>query len=147
MAYRCFGSRSLTAAEWVVVAQTCVTLPCAAIAVRMARLPTAVRLVAGSRRSHVKPHASIPPARLAAIVRGVAVRLGFRCLPQALTLHRLLIRRGFDSDVRVGAELRSRFQAHAWVQHDGRSLLGPAVGAMPEIWRASSARTQAGVSR
>jgi hypothetical protein len=82
------------------------------------------------------------------------VRLGFRCLPQALTLHRLLIRRGFESDirvgaanVRVGAELRGRFQAHAWVQHDGQSLLGPAVGAMPEIWRASSARTQAGVSR
>ena len=46
------------------------------------------------------------------------------CLTQALALQRLLARHGYVSIVQVGAcSVDGRFVAHAWVEHDGHSLL------------------------
>ena len=45
------------------------------------------------------------------------------CLSQSLTLTRLLHRRGILSTLRLGARVVDRkFDAHAWVEHDGRVL-------------------------
>lgn len=47
------------------------------------------------------------------------------CLVQALALHILLARAGHDSRVRIGVTNRSRtLDAHAWVELNGRILLG-----------------------
>lgn len=47
------------------------------------------------------------------------------CLAQALALQRLLARNGYASVVQVGAcNVDGRFVAHAWVEHEGHSLLG-----------------------
>jgi transglutaminase superfamily protein len=47
------------------------------------------------------------------------------CLTQALALHRLLARHGHCSIIQVGVcNIDGRFLAHAWVEHDGRTLLG-----------------------
>lgn len=47
------------------------------------------------------------------------------CLTQALALQRLLVRHGYGATVQVGAcNLDGRFLAHAWVEHEGQSLLG-----------------------
>jgi transglutaminase superfamily protein len=47
------------------------------------------------------------------------------CLTQALALHRLLARHGHCSIVQVGVgNVDGRFLAHAWVEHNGKTLLG-----------------------
>jgi len=46
------------------------------------------------------------------------------CLTRALTLHRLLSRYGYRSNVQFGIRhADSRFAAHAWVEHEARLLL------------------------
>jgi hypothetical protein len=46
------------------------------------------------------------------------------CLTRAVALHRLLSRHGYESVVQIGvSKADGRFDAHAWVEHDGRPLL------------------------
>jgi len=46
------------------------------------------------------------------------------CLTQALALHRLLARHGHFSIIQVGVRsVDGRFLVHAWVEHEGRTLL------------------------
>lgn len=46
------------------------------------------------------------------------------CLTQALALQRLLSRHGYRSIVQIGARhTNGHFSAHAWVEHEGGSLL------------------------
>jgi hypothetical protein len=46
------------------------------------------------------------------------------CLTQALALQQLLARHGYRSIIQVGvSKVDERFTAHAWVEHDGQSLL------------------------
>lgn len=45
------------------------------------------------------------------------------CLPQSLVLRWLLRRQGIAGDLRIGVRKESgRFEAHAWVEHQGRVL-------------------------
>lgn len=45
------------------------------------------------------------------------------CLSQSLALNRLLRQRGIEPALRLGVRLTGpRFDAHAWVEHDGRVL-------------------------
>jgi hypothetical protein len=50
---------------------------------------------------------------------------GATCLSQALALHRLLVCAGFPSIIKIGVrkDAQTGFEAHAWVEHDGRPLL------------------------
>jgi hypothetical protein len=50
-----------------------------------------------------------------------------RCLEQALTLCRLLRRRGIDAHVRLGVQ-PYRFRAHAWVEFRGVPINEPGDG-------------------
>ena len=46
------------------------------------------------------------------------------CLTQALALQRLLSRSGYQSSVQIGVRLTDgQFAAHAWVEHESKSLL------------------------
>jgi len=72
----------------------------------------------------------------ARIVRAVSVssaHLGHwsTCLASALTAELLARLAGCDAKVRIGiapaADRRARFQAHAWVESDGRVLCGAVV--------------------
>ena len=56
-----------------------------------------------------------------------ALPLGRTCLSEALTAHWLLAAAGRSSTIRFGiaaGEPRSRFAAHAWIESEGRPLLG-----------------------
>ena len=66
------------------------------------------------------------PTRLEWSVRVVSHAVPYAtCLTQALALQRLLARHGYGAIVQVGAcHVDGRFLAHAWVEHDGQSLLG-----------------------
>jgi hypothetical protein len=65
---------------------------------------------------------------IASITRMVAAaaRWGFyrgRCLHRSLTLWWLLRRRGIRTEIRIGVRKQDgRFQAHAWVEHEGSPL-------------------------
>jgi hypothetical protein len=50
------------------------------------------------------------------------------CLSQALALHHLLAREGYASSIHIGVakEVGAKFEAHAWVEHDGVTLLSSA---------------------
>jgi len=61
-------------------------------------------------------------AQLAAIAGGRGP-LTSRCLSQSLLLRALLRRRGLDAALRIGVRKEgSAFDAHAWVELDGRAL-------------------------
>jgi hypothetical protein len=50
---------------------------------------------------------------------------GRNCLARALAGKLLITRRGYAVTLRVGvARLGERIQAHAWLEHDGRVLIG-----------------------
>jgi hypothetical protein len=46
-----------------------------------------------------------------------------RCLMRSLVLTRLLTRRGIESTLVIGVSTGDRFEAHAWVEHEGAVLL------------------------
>ena len=52
------------------------------------------------------------------------------CLTQALALQSLLTRAGYESDLRIGVATSDagRFEAHAWLESEGRILIGGDVG-------------------
>jgi hypothetical protein len=65
------------------------------------------------------------PERAAALVEAAAAHhlLGATCLARALVLCRLLRRRGFPARLCLGtARTGELFEAHAWVECDGRPL-------------------------
>ena len=51
---------------------------------------------------------------------------GANCLPQALAAEALLVRNGYPVTLRVGVVKvgRDRLEAHAWVESDGRLVVG-----------------------
>jgi hypothetical protein len=57
----------------------------------------------------------------------------YKCLPVAYTGHLLLHRYGHPSQVQVGVALDAdgKVEAHAWVEHEGRVL----IGALPDHGR------------
>lgn len=68
--------------------------------------------------------------------RDLAIRLGWfvvrvlavmptdsRCLARALVLARMLARRSIAAELVIGVRSGDQFQAHAWLEHDGRPVL------------------------
>ena len=96
------------------------------------------RLVALRRRDAVPPRlaADHEPADLAWAVRAAARRVPkAACLTQALALESLLADAGIRAEVRIGVARRAdgSFEAHAWLEHDGRIL----IGGVPDMERFS----------
>ena len=48
-----------------------------------------------------------------------------RCLVQSLVLSQMLGARGIPSTLVIGARSQPEFEAHAWVEYDGRPVLPP----------------------
>lgn len=70
----------------------------------------------------------IEAQRTAALLIAVA-RYAFprpNCLHRSLVLNRVLSAQGIPSDIRYGVRRRDgRFEAHAWVEHNGKPLTEP----------------------
>jgi len=81
---------------------------------------------------YVKKVSIAHPIRRALAPRQVAwaVRLASRyvpgatCLPQALATQILLSWSGHASCLHIGVALAQQFEAHAWVEYDGRVVIG-----------------------
>lgn len=56
--------------------------------------------------------------------------LRINCLPRALVGHRLLVRKGFDVQLKIGVlkNPRDQLAAHAWLEYQGRVILGDLRG-------------------
>ena len=102
--------------------------------VRLAVLP--FRRGRGYCRRVAGNGSSATPERIAWAVDRASQFFGkATCLPRALAGHAMLARRGFDSSIHIGVaagdsgQLRSPLLAHAWLERQGRILLGgPDVG-------------------
>ncbi len=70
--------------------------------------------------------AAEPEAVATAIRRARRLVPAGTCLPQAMAARALLARRGIGSDLRIGVgkDARGRLQAHAWVEIEGRIIIG-----------------------
>lgn len=113
------GLRTLRAALWLLAARAWLVLtPRRALAWR--------RPVPHPSRTDLET-----AAQFALAVQRAARHLPFRptCLEQALALERLLRSEGLDAAVVVGVRrARATLDAHAWLEHQGRTLLGATPG-------------------
>lgn len=69
----------------------------------------------------------VPLSRMVWAVRAASRRVpGASCLTQSVALHCLLVQAGHRSSIYIGVakDAERGFQAHAWVETDGRTLLG-----------------------
>jgi hypothetical protein len=98
----------------------------------LAAYRVALWVLSWRRVAAIRPSPSKSPASQVSIERlESAVRAASRaiprctCLTRALALHHLLSRAGYESSIYFGvAKTPARgFEAHAWVEHDGVTLL------------------------
>ncbi len=100
-----------------------------AVRAQVAFLPLG-RVLRRVRRQSERPlnGPPLPMATLVWSVRTVSRRLLRRrpCLTQALALWGLLERHGYQSQLRIGVarEGAAQLKAHAWIEKDGRVLIG-----------------------
>jgi hypothetical protein len=96
----------------------------AALALRALSLRTAYTLLTRAPVSPGTGRSSVP--RTAWAVQAAAHTLGAACLTQALALQWLLARRGEATRLWLGVRRpgRGTLAAHAWLEHEGRTLIG-----------------------
>ncbi len=69
----------------------------------------------------------VPPNEIAAIISRAARRIPrATCLTQAMALHLLCRRRGYQTTLQIGVgrDGSSKFRAHAWVEREGKVIIG-----------------------
>jgi len=107
--------RSFEAAWWLLLARGCLLF-------RPGLALTRKRAVAP--RAKPRPDTGV---RFARAVQRAARHLPFRptCLEEALALERLLHRAGLDASLVLGVRRAgTTIEAHAWLEHQGHTLLG-----------------------
>ena len=87
-------------------------------------------------RRHARPRGTqAPPDRIAWAVMAASryIPLTMTCLPQALAAQVLFARNGHTAQLRIGVarSVSGAFEAHAWLEADGRIL----VGALEDVSR------------
>jgi len=122
---------SRTAAEWRLLARSLALMTGAVVITRT--LPYGAWKSLGRRSARVRPAPADEPLRMSPvqIVRAVdsASRVipgGGNCLARALTGRALMARHGYASELVLGVAKTSSgaLRSHAWLRHDGGTLLG-----------------------
>jgi len=120
---------SRSAPEWRLLARGLVIMAGAVVCTRA--LPFAVWKSFGLRSARVRPAPAGPRISPVQIVRAVdsASRVipgGGNCLARALTGRALMARHGYASELVLGVAKGSSgaLSSHAWLRHDGGTLLG-----------------------
>ncbi len=107
---------------------TALLLSAARLALGLLPVRTVRRLT--TRAIPRRPGAAAPdpayPARVGWAIRAVAPDVGANCLPQALTAALLLQRRGHPVTLTIGLRRddTTRVAGHAWVESEGRIVIG-----------------------
>lgn len=128
---------ALPAGERRHVARCCVLLARAALLARMRPIDHVVAAI--DARAARRPRAgAVGAERAVQLLAAVAARLRPRprCLSTALAGYELLRERGVAARCVIGGRRGgSAFEAHAWVEADGRVLLGAPVTAYRALWQ------------
>lgn len=109
------------------LAEAAVLLLVVRVALRVCSLVTLQRVLA--RRRPLQTGTPVPVDRIVRAVRAAAARLGpTTCLMDALTTWAMLERRGHPAGLRFGVRRNTaagrRLDSHAWVECDGRVVVG-----------------------
>lgn len=121
------GRRALNPPEMVEAAAAVAALVASRILLAVTSSKNALRLM-GAFSNRPNRSSTTDPERIAHLARGVNQRshLRFTCLPLSLAIWARLRRHGYAAELRIGAPLtapRSEpFEAHAWVELDGRPV-------------------------
>ena len=132
----------LPARERAVLTRAIITLGAARLATWILPFPVGRRLLVGKRRSSTPTVTRDQITWAMAHAQRVVPRA--TCLPQALAAEALLTRGGLAADLQIGVMKTNagRLLAHAWVESDGRIVVGnlPELGAytrlptLPRVW-------------
>jgi len=125
-------ARQLPPLGWRVLGISLVLLPVIDVSLRIrgyARTRTSILAWSGRQRSRLAADAVDAFATTVAQAVSIAGRRSIwptTCLRQALLVEALLARRGIASELRIGVRnlATTGFGAHAWVERDGRVLIG-----------------------
>lgn len=118
----------LRAADRAILTRTVVTLGAARLATWVLPFALGRRLLVGKRRARTP---SVTREQITwAMARAQRVVPRATCLPQALAAEALLTRGGLAADLQIGVMKTAdgKLLAHAWVESDGRIV----VGELPE---------------
>ena len=124
---------ALSALDWLLIVQATLWFAVVEFGLCLLQFRNVLAMLHGAKRSarnsHSQPSvvASGSPERAAYCVE-LASRLHplhATCLKKALVLYALLARRGFEVQLVIGAARDGRrLDAHAWLEHQGRIILG-----------------------
>jgi hypothetical protein len=127
---------ALSASDWLLIAQTWLWFVAVEVGLGCLPLQKLLRIIQrpgkaqrGTKREEEPRHAT--PERLAYCV-GLTTRLHLHdptCLKKALVLYTLLTRRDFNAQLFIGAAraTNGKLDAHAWLECQGKVLLGAPV--------------------
>ena len=126
-----------------VLTRTVLTLAAARLATGVLPFAVGRRLLVGEQRSST-PTVTRDQVRWA-MSRAQRVVPGATCLPQALAAEALLKRGGLPADLRIGVmkDASGKLLAHAWVESEGRIVVGDLPGGvdvytrlptLPSVW-------------
>ena len=122
----------LSPADWWLLLRIGLLLPLLRAGLSLFSFKRMRRLVIWAGRKPV-PAQPVPAAELARLVWAVSRLSRFiladaPCLTQALAVQILFARRGVKTELRIGVakEASGALQAHAWVERDGRVVIGGA---------------------
>lgn len=121
--------RRLTGRERALLLQAWLLLLLADLALRALPFSFVLRYCRrpGGVRGNPAADPSLPALRVASLVEkaGRYCPAGTSCLKEALVLSHLLARRGVPTRLRIGVGRQAEaFAAHAWLEQDGRVILG-----------------------
>jgi len=114
---------ALTSADRWLLIRAALTAIAAKLAVNAMRLPSARRAI----KLIQIPRCSASPERIVWAVEATGHVMPFlrNCLVQAVAAEAMMIRAGHRCDLRIGAAKKGdEFLAHAWIERDGKILLG-----------------------
>lgn len=130
------GFFRLPAADRRLLVRSLLLLAAARVALWVLPFQTVRRLLA--RTARPTPLARTPTERITWAI-GVAQRVipSATCLPQALVGEALLTRAGHHFELRIGVAKTAdgRLHAHAWIESDGRVVVGELVQGLSEFTR------------
>ena len=133
----------LRSRDRAVLTRTVLTLAAARLATRVLPFAAGRRLLVGEQRASA-PTVTRDQVRWA-MSRAQRVVPGATCLPQALAAEALLKRGGLPADLRIGVrkDASGKLLAHAWVESEGRIVVGDLPGGvdvytrlptLPTVW-------------
>jgi hypothetical protein len=119
--------RRLPAADVALLVEAVLWLGATRLGLWLLSLKQLRRLLARAAGSSLRWHRSTPSVeRIVWAVSAAQRVVRATCLPQALAAEALLLRSGYTASLRVGVVRTApgRLVAHAWVENDGRVVLG-----------------------